>query len=153
MRANDVGHSRFEEALKLARQAIDEVKPGDRMGIVYAGLQPQVVFPLTEEPARHASRLNGLQAQDTSCDMGESLRLAAASLSAFEGSRILVLSDGSFRPVDDFQLNKGEVTFRSIGKSSRNLGISALGSSVTARGREVYCAVPGTMALMRRQPS
>ncbi len=141
MGATDISPSRFEEGRRLARQAIDELKPGDLLGVVYAGREPKVVIPLTGEPRRHLGRLDALQAQDAPCDMGAALRLAAASVGAFKGVRVLVLSDGAFGEVGDFRLANGDVVFRSIGKSSRNLGISALGSAQTARGEEVYCAV------------
>ena len=141
MRATDVSPNRFEEAKKLARQAIDELKPGDRIGVVLAGTQPRVVFPLTDQPQVHRGKLDAAEAEDVSCDMGEALRLAAASLTAYQGARILVLSDGAFRPVEAFSLEKGEVLFRPVGRSARNMGISALGATVSARGKELYCAV------------
>jgi len=141
MRAKDVTGGRFEAAKDLARQAISEVKSGDRIGVIFAGAQTQVVFPLTEEPERHRGKLDGLEAEDVAGNMAEALRLAAATVSAYDGARILVLSDGAFRPIEDFALAKGEVVFRSVGKSSKNLGVSALGAATTGRGREVYCAV------------
>jgi len=141
MRATDVSPSRFEVALDLARQAIGEVKAGDRIGVIFSGAQTEVAIPLTDAPGQHSSKLSELKAQDVSGNMPEALRLAAASVSAYDGARILVISDGAFRPIEQFSLPKGEVVFRSVGRSSRNLGISALGSAVTGRGREVYCAV------------
>lgn len=141
MGANDVTPNRFQAAKDLARQAISEVKSGDRIGVIFAGAQTQVVFPLTEEPGRHRAKLDGLEAEDVAGNMAEALRLAAATVSAYDGARILVISDGAFRPVEDFALSKGEVVFRSVGRSSKNLGVSALGAATTGRGREVYCAV------------
>lgn len=141
MGATDVSPNRFEAAKDLARQAISEIKTGDRIGVVFAGAQTQVVFPLTEEPGRHRGKLDNLEPEDVAGNMAEALRLAAASVSAYDGARILVISDGAFRPVEQFSLAKGEVVFRSVGRSSKNVGISALGAATTGRGREVYCAV------------
>ncbi|HRK20892.1 MAG TPA: VWA domain-containing protein, partial [Fimbriimonadaceae bacterium] len=125
MRATDVSPSRFEVALDLARQAIGEVKAGDRIGVIFSGAQTEVAIPLTDAPGQHSSKLSELKAQDVSGNMPEALRLAAASVSAYDGARILVISDGAFRPIEQFSLPKGEVVFRSVGRSSRNLGISA----------------------------
>lgn len=141
MSATDVKPSRFDEALKLCTKLIDSVRPMDRLSLVEAGPTPRVVFPLSNDPGRMRASLRSVSKTDAEGEMGEALRLAASLASKTPGARIVVLSDGAFPQVTNFTPGKATVTFQKIGRDGENLAISALGTSESGEGRQLYCAV------------
>ncbi len=141
MGATDVAPSRFEEAKRLARAAIESARPGDRIAMVEAGPVPRVVFSLSSDPVRQLADLQSLQVTDAETDVGEAMRLASAIVSGTEGARIVLLSDGVFERIDDFSQGKASVVFQSIGKSGENLAIEAFGASESQRGKLLFASV------------
>lgn len=141
MRATDVSPSRFDSAVDLVRSAINTSKPTDRFALIEAGAIPRVTFSLSNDPAKQREALNGLKATDEEGNMGEALRLAAALVSSLDSARILVISDGCFPKVENFSPGKASVVYKSIGTRQENLAVTALGTTKTSRGNEVYCGV------------
>ena len=141
MNATDVSPSRLGEAKRIALEAIKSAKPGDRLSLIEAGPTPRVIFSLSSDPVRQAQALNGITPSDAESDIGESLRLAAALVNGIEGARILLLSDGCFDKVTDFSAGKAVVVYNPIGTQSENMAITALGTSKTGLGNQLFCAV------------
>lgn len=141
MGATDVKPSRFEEAKRLAREAVQSSRPGDRIAVIEAGPTPRVVFPLSNDPARGLRALETLRGTDAEADVGEALRLAAALVGNLDGARIVLLSDGAFEPVRDFSRGKAALVYKSIGETGDNLAIAALGTTETPTGRQIYCGL------------
>lgn len=141
MGATDVLPSRFAEAKRLAREAIESVRPGDRVALVEAGPVPRVVFPLGNDPARQLAALDALDGTDAEAEVGEAMRLATAIVSGLEGARIVLLSDGVFEPIKDFSPGKAAVVYRNVGKGGTNVGIEALGVGDSARGRLLFAGL------------
>lgn len=144
MQATDVSPSRFAEAKALAKEAILNEKPGDRLALIEAGPSPRVVFPLGSDPARQLIALDTLEPTDAEADTGEALRLAGALVGSNDGARIVLLSDGCFEKVTDFSVGKASLVFRPIGAKGENLAISALTVTQTPQGRKLFCAVANT---------
>jgi hypothetical protein len=144
MGATDVKPSRFAEAKRLAREAIQSAKPGDRISLIEAGPTPRVVFPLGNDPARQLDALDGVQGTDAEGDVGEALRLASSLVGTLDGARIVLLSDGAFDRVANFSRGKAAVVYRSVGEFDDNLAITALGTAETPKGRQLYCGVRNT---------
>lgn len=155
MGATDVKPSRFEEARKIATQAIKGSKPGDRIALIEAGPTPRVVFPLSADPPKELIALDSLQRFDSECDVGEAMRLAAALVGAQDGARIVLISDGCFDPIKNFSRGKAAVVYQQVGAGNDNLAVTALGTAETPGGRQLYVGVknfglkemPGTMTL------
>jgi Ca-activated chloride channel family protein len=141
MGATDVSPSRFEEAKKLARDAIESAHPGDRMALIEAGPTPRVIFPLSSDPAKQLRALESLEVTDAETSVGEALRLAAALVGSIGGARIVLLSDGDFDRVANFSRGKAALVYKAIGEYDDNLAITALGIADTQRGRQLYCGV------------
>lgn len=141
MGATDVRPSRFAEAKRLAKEAIESTRPGDQIALVEAGPVPRVVFPLGNDPPRQVSALDALEGTDAEADVGEAMRLATAIVSGREGARIVLLSDGVFEPIRDFSQGKAAVVYRSVGSGATNLGIEALGVSDSPNGRLLFAGV------------
>ncbi|MCW5942012.1 MAG: BatA and WFA domain-containing protein [Fimbriimonadaceae bacterium] len=141
MGATDVAPTRFDEGLRLVRDAVRAASTGDRMALIEAGPVPRVVFPLSTDPARQVAALESCRRYDAAADVGEALRLAAAVVANQESAQIVLLSDGAFDPPQNFAPGKAAVVYRSLGQTAENLAIVALGSSVTTEGRLAYCGV------------
>jgi len=141
MSATDVAPSRFAAARALAEEAIQSAKPTDRIALIEAGPTPRVVFPLSGDPARQLLALKGVRPTDAETDVGEALRLASALVGTVDGARIVLLSDGVFPKVTNFSRGKAALIYRVVGRSDRNLAISALGTAETPAGRQLYCAI------------
>lgn len=141
MSATDIAPSRFEAARKEILETIQAADAGDRLALIEAGPLPRVVFPLTSDPARQRRAVESLKPTDAESDVGEAMRLASALVGGIDGARIVLLSDGCFRPIEDFSPGKAAVAYRRIGRSADNLAIEALGVSDTPGGRQAYCGV------------
>ncbi len=141
MGATDVSPSRFEVAKADVKRMIGAEKSNDRLGLIVAGPHPHVAFPLESEPANQQAQLAQVQLTDAEGDMGEALRLAAAITSQIDGAKIVVLSDGAFEPVENFQPGKAELAYVKVGSSSENCAVSALGVTTSESGSLGYCGV------------
>ncbi|MGV3616177.1 MAG: vWA domain-containing protein [Fimbriimonas sp.] len=149
MSATDVKPSRFEEARRLAREAIQGAGATDRIALIEAGPTPKVVFSLGNDPARQLRALDTVEATDAEAEVGEALRLASALVGSVDGARIVLLSDGVFEPVRDFSRGRAALVYKAIGELGDNLAISALGTAETAQGRQLFSGVrnSGTTAM------
>ena len=141
MGATDISPTRFDEAKRLAKDAVLAARPGDRIALIEAGPTPKVVFSLTNDPASQARKIDAMERSDAEVDIGDALRLASALVGSEESARIVLLSDGVFDPVKDFTRGKAQLVYRSIGNNDHNLAISALGIADTGQGRQIYVAV------------
>jgi len=141
MSAIDVKPSRFAEARRLVTDSIRSAKPSDRIAIIEAGPTPRVISPLSSDPARELSALETVQPTDADAPVGEALRLAAALVGGIEGARIVLLSDGDFDNVANFSRGKAAFVYRCIGEMDDNLSVSALGTTDTPTGRQLYCGI------------
>ncbi len=144
MSATDVKPSRFAEARRLAREAIQAARASDRIALIEAGPTPRVVFPLGNDPARQLRSLDGVTPTDAETDVGEALRLAGALVGTLDGARIVLLSDGVFEPVRDFSRGRAALVYRKVGELGDNLAVSALGTAETPQGRQLFCGVRNT---------
>lgn len=141
MGASDVKPTRFDEAKRLAKEAVQSEKAGDRVALIEAGPNPRVVFSLSNDPAKQIRAIDQMQRSDSEVDIGDALRLASALVGTEESARIVLLSDGDFEPVKDFSRGKSSLVYKSIGDNDHNLSISALGIADTGQGRQVYASV------------
>lgn len=144
MSATDVRPSRFDEAKRVARETILSAKPTDRLALIEAGPTPRVVFPLSSDPAKQTLALDGVKPTDAEADTGEALRLASALVGGIDGARIVLLSDGDFDKVANFSRGKAALVYHAIGAFDDNLAISALGTTETPAGRQLYVGVRNT---------
>lgn len=141
MGATDVEPSRFEAAVDQIEKLIGSSGASDQIALVEAGTVPRVVFSLTTDPAVMRDGLKSVRQSDTPSNMSEALQLANALVGESESARILLVSDGCFDAVDDFNQDKAELVFQPIGESEKNLAVQALGVKETADGKFVYVGV------------
>src|SRR5687768_3014610 len=82
MSATDVGRTRLSEAVDRINRAISTARPGDRFSLVEAGPTPRVALALSSDAARMRRALSEIRPTDAKCDVGATLRLAAALVGA-----------------------------------------------------------------------
>jgi Ca-activated chloride channel homolog len=138
MRATDVSPSRFDQGLALVKEAISTGGANDRVALIEAAAVPKVAFSLGNDPSKQREALNRVRPSDTEGNMDEAMRLAAALVSSLESARILVISDGCFRKIENFSAGKASVVYKSIGSRQENVGLTAIGGAKTNRGNELY---------------
>lgn len=141
MSATDESPSRFDKATGALNSIIEQVKAGDKLALVEAGPTPKVIFPLSSDIGKMRRALQSVKATDSEGDVGEALRLAATITAKKEGARIILLSDGVFPEIENFNTESATVIFEKIGSSARNAAISALGVAESSRGPQLYCGV------------
>lgn len=140
MSATDVRPSRFAAARQVVESALDTLRPGERLALIEAGVEPRVVFPLQNDTGTQRRLLREVEPTDTEADLSQALRLAGALVGTEPGARIVLLSDGVSEPVRDFNPGKAKFVFHSIGTGDRNLRIATLG----VRDRLAYVEAENT---------
>ena len=141
MGATDVKPDRISQAVELVRQTVQKIQPTDQVAIIEAGTTPRVASALSSDPSQHLAALESVHISDTAGHIDEALRLASALVSADEGGKIVVVSDGCFAPVQDFSAGKASVVFRQVGDKDENLSIEALSAADTKEGRLLYAGI------------
>src|SRR5579883_1682935 len=134
MGATDIAPTRFEAARRRVAAMIGSMGAGDRLALIEAGPLTKVIFPLTGDKAKMMGALAGVSPTDAPANMGEALRLGSALVGQEPGGRIVLLSDGDFAPITDFTSGRAQVVYETIGKSRRNLGVTAFDSAPLANG-------------------
>lgn len=140
MGATDIAPSRLEAAKRKALEIVDAAGPGDKISVIDAGANPQVLSPLSYDPPTQKRVIGQVRQSDCPPTVGEALRIAAALVGANPAARIVLLSDGSFGSVKDFSAGQAKLSFESFGKTGENVAVTALGTTDTAESRVVYAA-------------
>jgi hypothetical protein len=141
MGATDERPSRLELAKAKAREIVNAAAPGEKLAVIEAGSAPEIVSPLANDPVGQIRAIDSVRQSDAPPTVGEALRIASALVGSNSSGRIVLLSDGEFGNVANFSPGQARLAFETIGRSSDNLAVTALGVSETKRGREIYCAV------------
>lgn len=147
MSATDVAPSRFEAAKKRVAGIVETMGSGDQLALIEAGPVTRVVFPLQGDKAKMLAALSSLSPTDAPNHMGEALRLAAALVGQRSEGRIVVLSDGTFPPVQDFSAGKAQLLFEQVGTGTKNVAVTALDAADSpGGGMEVFAGIRNTGA-------
>ncbi len=126
MQATDVAPSRFAAVVERARQAIQQMRPGDQVSLVAMGPTPLLMASGTEKSEVLAA-LDHLSPGAASADAGAALKLADSLVQETGGQGgVLMLSDGSFGRSFQPPGLSAPVDFRPIGASGDNQGITAV---------------------------
>jgi len=138
MKAGDVPGTRFGQAKRIARKAVDDLGRGDTMMLIAASAKTRVVSPFTSDKRALAAAIDGLECKDTATRLDDALRLADSLCARKKKAQIIVLSDGAFRPLDNPIQSKAAVTFTRIGRRAENVAITALGARRALSGSGDY---------------
>ncbi len=147
MRARDVPPTRFDHARAEALDIVDRLRPGQRAGIVIAGSRPEILVPLTADRARLAAALRAAVPWDAVGDVPGAVALAAGQPLGPEG-RIIVWTDGAHAELPAMPA----VSYRMLGTSDDNVGITAFRATRDPDGAEALLRVDNFGARGRRVP-
>lgn len=130
------GSSRFDDAIRLAHETIDELGRGSSVSIVTYAAAPEVVLaPTTDLNAAHRA-LDRIAPTDQPDDLASALGLISAlsanqtdETASPQPASVIFFSDGGFEPAS-YALTGADLTFRRVGPEETsihdNLGITAL---------------------------
>jgi Ca-activated chloride channel homolog len=136
MRARDVSPSRFDRARAEALDVVTHLRPGQRSGIVVASLRPQLLVPLTDDRARVTAALRSLEPWDVAADVRGAV-LMAADYPAGATGQVRVWTDAARGGLPA----ASRVTYRIVGTSDDNVGITAFRIARDPRGAEAFLRV------------
>jgi hypothetical protein len=147
MRARDVLPTRLARARAEALDLASHLRPGQKAGVIITAPRAQVLVPLTEDRQRVLDALRSVDAWDTVGDVAGALTLAAAQPLGDDG-RIVAWTDGAGGPLPDYP----RVTYRLVGTSDDNVGITAFRIARDSRGNQALVRVDNFAATGRRVP-
>jgi Ca-activated chloride channel family protein len=126
MQAADETPSRFEKARGEALKWVDSLANNDQMVILLAGINTEVKQSATSEKAALRRAIQSCVCSDGPTRLVSALRMGESLVRDQRGAEIHLFSDGAVPDLAEFD-NKGlPLLYHQIGKSSNNLGITAL---------------------------
>jgi Ca-activated chloride channel family protein len=126
MQATDETPSRFEKARAEALKWVDSLANNDQMVVLQAGANTEVKQSATGEKAALRRALQACTCSDGPTRLVSALRMAESLVRDQRGAEVHLFSDGAVPELSEFD-NKGlPLVFHRVGKSSNNLGITAL---------------------------
>lgn len=130
MAATDVRPDRLSVARRIAHNIVDRRGPGDRIALLSAAAQPELVSGFTSDGYALGQAIDSLHVHQTPCRLRESLRLAAdlaAAAKSGPGGRIEVISDGTGDDPAGGSLDLGALTvgYHPVGVRQDNAAIVA----------------------------
>jgi len=144
MQATDETPSRFEKARTEALKWVASLANNDQMVILLAGVNTEVKQSASSEKAALRRALQSCTCSDGPTRLVSALRMADSLVRDQRGAEIHLFSDGAVPDLGEFD-NKGlPLVYHRIGKSSNNLGITALdvrANPEDAHQRAVYTSV------------
>ncbi len=101
MGATSGGERRIDRATREVRRWVDRSTAGGRVAVVRAGMRPETLLALTEDPADLDRALTGFELDDGPADLRGAIRLADRIISTSgDPGQILVVAD---RDVDELE--------------------------------------------------
>lgn len=147
MRARDVSPTRFERARAEALALLARLRPGQRSGIVVASLRPQLLVPLTGDRARVIAALREIEPWDVAGDVRGAVLMAAEYPRGGTGG-VQVWTDGARGGLPTLP----GVTYRILGTSDDNIGITTFRLARDPRGAEALLRVDNFSGRPRQVP-
>ena len=144
MQATDESPSRFEKARAEALKWVDSLANGDLMVVLQAGADTEVKQSATSEKTDLRRALQACVCSDGPTRLVPALRMAESLVRDQKGAEIHLFSDGAVPELSEFENKALPLVYHPVGKSSNNLGITALdvrANPENARQRAVYVSV------------
>lgn len=143
MQASDEagGESRFARAKREAGALVDGLSGEARMSLVLAGPVPQVAVSASGNKATLRAALAAMSASNGVADMSQATTLAVASARQLGDSTVVLISDGAFAQADALPQVPGKAAYINVGKSGRNVAITALSIRSAPGGPQLFASV------------
>lgn len=124
MRATDVTGSRFDEAVRQARQIASALTAGDEVALIVCGARPRVAVPLGADRRRVLRALDTLQPSDCPTNLRDGLLLGAGLTARRTDASVFVIGDGGATEFPELP-SAAQVRFVAVGARSDNVAILA----------------------------
>jgi Ca-activated chloride channel family protein len=147
MQATD---GRFDEARRLALQAIDRVAGLGDVTVIRAASTPSVVYDGPDlGVARNA--LSGITPGGAPSDMQAAIDVAAAMAAkhAEDRTQVVVVSDGAYGPLRDAGVLRAPVRFLLVGGATADIGLTSV---VARRNTATANTVEGLVSIANNAP-
>src|SRR5215831_18941152 len=144
MQATDESPTRFEKARSEALKWVDSLADTDQMVILQAGANTEVKQSATSEKAALRRALQSCVCSDGPTRLLPALRMAESLVRDQRNAEIHLFSDGAVPELSEFENKALPLIYHRVGKSSNNLGITALdvrANPEDARQRALYVSV------------
>jgi hypothetical protein len=144
MQATDEAPSRFEKARAEALEWVNGLASGDQMVILQAGANTEVKQSATSEKADLRRALQACACSDGPTRLVPALRMAESLVRDQRDAEIHLFSDGAVPDLSEFENKALPLVYHKVGKSSNNLGITALdvrANPENPRQRAVYASI------------
>jgi len=147
MQATDVEPTRFEAALRVAREIVAGLGAGDAATLIAVGPQPRVLASATDDRAALRRALEGAAPANGPADWEAAFALASAGLAGAAETQAVIISDGALP--EALPSLPGEVRFVGVvpstssgrGGGSDNVAITALATREGAEGPQVFLRI------------
>jgi hypothetical protein len=141
MQATDVADgasapTRFEAAVRAAREVVGGLGSDDVATIVAVGPQPQVLASATNDRALLRRALDEAIPGDGTADWEAAFALASASLTGARETKVVIISDGALP--EALPPLGGDVRFVGVGGGGDNLSIAALAAREGDAGPQAF---------------
>ncbi|HAG08624.1 MAG TPA: hypothetical protein DCK87_03530 [Desulfotomaculum sp.] len=139
MQATDLGKTRFEAALKEIEAMALELKKDARLTVIVFDRQPRVVVNKSYSYSEVKRALRELKPSYSSGELGPALSLARAMARGQSQPRLILLSDGGLRGLEE---QKGSLEFRPVGSPEAvNVALASLSLRPTGTGQAALVVV------------
>jgi len=139
MLAFDIEPTRFSAAKDEVSELINDLSGDDQMTLIQVGNTPTVLLPASKDKAALKEALNASEAEPVEADWSSALTLAAGTAQGLPEPKIIILSDGGM--TGDLPPLPAEVVYLLVGRGTENLAISALGTSESENGAQLFASV------------
>ena len=123
MKAAGEAGSRWSKAREALLQRIDTLGGDDRMMIIGAASAPQVIQPFTGDRTVLRRIAEGLSATDAEAPVKEAVLLAHTFLKRRGPHRVVVITDGAFKGIEELPLAASYLDVVQVGGGADNVGI------------------------------
>ncbi len=139
MQATDLGKTRFEAALKEIEAMALELKKDARLTVIVFDRQPRVVVNKSHSYSEVKRALRELKPSFFSGELGPALSLARAMARGQSQTRLILLSDGGLRELEE---QKSSLEFRPVGSpEAANVALASLCLRPTGTGQAALAVV------------
>jgi len=123
MKARGESGSRFDQARSNLVSLINDIGAADRMMIIGAAAQPQVLQPFTTDRARLRAVAAELEPTDGAAPVKEAVLLAHSFLTEDGSDRVVVISDGAFEGIETLPWKSSYLELSQVAGGTDNVAI------------------------------
>jgi Ca-activated chloride channel family protein len=145
MAATDVAPSRMAAARDAATRLLGDLPAGGRVSVIAAGRTARVVANESTDLARVREAIAGIDAEPTSGDLGDALRLASALAARSGDAQVVVVSDAALADPPSVRVG-APVRAITVGRDRLNQAVVALAvrTAPSAVTRSVFVSLANT---------